>query len=86
MSNTYHFSLQPSETVIFQAAVNIYASFIVAGQATGENQEKKMKEAIAASISMARHVENIIDSDAQISGKERLHLSNTVIEEGDNSL
>ena len=86
MSKTHHFSLQPSETVIFQAAVNIYASYIVAGNVTDENQATKMKEAISASISMARHVENIIESDAQISGKERLHLSNTVIEEGNNSL
>ena len=86
MSNTHHFSLQPSETAIFQAAVNIYTSYIVAGQVTDENQATKMKEAISASISMARHVENVIDSDAQISGKERLHLSNTVIEEGNNIL
>jgi hypothetical protein len=82
MSKTHHFSLQPSETAIFQAAVNIYASYIVVGQVTDENQATKMKEAIAASIFMARHVENVIDSDAQISGKERLHLSNTVRGEG----
>jgi len=82
MSNTYHFSLQPSETVIFQAAANIFASYIVAGQVTSENQEKKMKEAIAASIFMARHVETVIGSDDQISGKARQSLSNTVREEG----
>ncbi|MFC1781668.1 hypothetical protein ACFLZ8_05345 [Planctomycetota bacterium] len=86
MSKTYHFSLQPSETVIFQAAANIYASYILASQVTSENQEKKMKEAIAASISMARHVESVVESDSQISGKARQHLSNTVIEEGKNSL
>ena len=81
MSNTHHFSLQPSETVIFQAATNIYASYIVAGQVTGENQAKKMKEAITASISMARHVESVVGSDAQISGQARQRLSNTVAEE-----
>ena len=86
MSKTHDFSLQPSETIIFQAAAKIYASYIVAGQVTGENQAKKMKEAIVASISLARQVEFIVGSDAQISGKERLHLSNTVIEEGNNSL
>jgi hypothetical protein len=82
MSKTHHFSLQPTETVIFEAAVNIYASYIVAGQVTGENQATKMKEAIAASISMARHVENVIGSDTQISGNERLSLSDSVREEG----
>ena len=81
MSKTHHFSLQPSETVIFQAAANIYASYIVAGQVTGENKEKKMKEAIAASIFMARHVESVVASDAQISGHARQSLSNTVREE-----
>ena len=86
MSNAHHFSLQPSETVIFQAAVKIYASYIVAGQVTGENQATKMKEAISASISMARHVENVIGSDTQISGNERLSLSKTVIEEGNDPL
>jgi hypothetical protein len=81
MSNTHHFSLQPSEIVIFQAAVNIYASYIVAGQVTGENQATKMKEAITASISMARQIENVVGSDTQISGQARQRLSNTVAEE-----
>lgn len=86
MTKTHHFSLQPSETAILQAAVNIYASYIVAGQVTSENQAKKMKEAVADSISMARHVESVIESDSQISGKERQRLSNTVIEEGSHPL
>ena len=81
MSKTNYFNLQPSETAILQAAVNIYTSYIVIGQVTGENQAKKMKEAIAASISMARHVERIVESDAQISGQARQRLSNTVREE-----
>jgi hypothetical protein len=86
MSKTHNFSLQPSETIIFQAAVNIYTSYIVAGQVTCENKAKKMKEAISDSISMARHVENVIGSDAQISGNERLSLSDTVREEGNRTL
>jgi hypothetical protein len=40
MTKTQHFSLQPSESIIFQAATNIYASYIVAGQVTGENQAR----------------------------------------------
>jgi hypothetical protein len=81
MSKTHDFSLQPSETIIFQVAAKIYASYIVTGQVTDDNQATKMKEAISASISMARHVENVIGSDTRISGKERQHLSNTVAEE-----
>jgi len=81
MPKTQHFSLQPSETIIFNAAASIYASYIVAGQVNDENQATKMEEAIEASISMARHVENIVGSDAQISGQARRRLSNTVREE-----
>jgi len=81
MSKTHDFSLQPSESIIFQAAAKIYASYIVAGHVTDDNQAKKMKEAITASISLARQVESIVGSDAQISGLARQHLSNTVAEE-----
>jgi len=81
MTKTYDFSLQPSETIIFNAATKIYASYIVAGQVNDENQAIKMEEAVEASISMARHVENIVGSDAQISGQARRRLSNTVREE-----
>jgi len=38
-------------------------------------------EAITASISMARQVESVVGSDAQISGHARQRLSNTVAEE-----
>jgi hypothetical protein len=81
MTKTHHFSLQPSESIIFQAATNIYASYIIAGQVTGENQPEKTKEAITASISMARQIENVVGSDTQISGQARQRLSNTVAEE-----
>ena len=68
MPKTRYFSLQPSETAIFQAAANIFASYIAAGQVTDENQAEMMKKAIAASISMAQYVEDIIISDNEMSG------------------
>ena len=68
MSKTRYFSLQPSETAIFQAAANIFASYIAAGQVTAENQAEMMKKAIAASISMAQYVEDVIISDNEMSG------------------
>ena len=69
MSKTHYFSLQPSETAIFQAATNIFASYIAAGQVTAENQAEMMKKAIAASISMAQYVEDVIISDNEMSSK-----------------
>ncbi len=68
MPKTHYFSLQPSETAIFQAAANIFASYIAAGQVTGENQAEMMKKAISASISMAQYVEDVIISDKEMSG------------------
>ena len=68
MSKTHYFSLQPSETAIFQAAANIFASYIAAGQVTDENQAEMMKKAIAASISMAHYVEEVVISDKEMSG------------------
>ena len=68
MPKTRYFSLQPSETAIFQAAANIFASYIAAGQVTDENQAEMMKKAIAASISMAQYVEDVIISDNEMSG------------------
>ena len=67
MSKTHYFSLQPSETAIFQAAANIFASYIAAGQVTGENQAEMMKKAIAASISMANYIEEVVISDNELS-------------------
>ena len=67
MSKTHHFNLQPSETVIFQAAANIFASYIAAGQVTDENQAEMMEKAIAASISMAHHVDEVVISDKEMS-------------------
>ena len=67
MSKTHYFSLRPSETAIFQAAANIFASYIAAGQVTDENQAEMMEKAIAASISMAHHVDEVVVSDKEMS-------------------
>ncbi len=67
MSKTHYFSLQPSEIAIFQAAANIFASYIAARRVTAKNQAEMMKKAIAASISMAHYVEDVIESDDEMS-------------------
>ena len=66
MSKTQYFNLQPSETAIFQAAANIYASYVQTGQVTSENNAEIMKKAIGASISIARTVEKIVQSDEEM--------------------
>ncbi len=66
MSKTNYFSLQPSETAIFQAAANIYASYVQTGQVTSENSAEIMKKSIGASISIARHVEKVVQSDEEM--------------------
>jgi len=66
MSKTQYFNLQPSETAIFQAAANIYAGYVQTGQVTSENSAEVMKKAIGASISIARTVEKIVQSDEEM--------------------
>ncbi len=68
MSKTHYFSLQPSENAIFQAAANIYASFIAADKVTPENEADMMKKAISASVAIAHRVEKIVQSDDELSG------------------
>lgn len=66
MPETHYFSLQPSELAIFQAAANIYAGYVAAGQVTAENDDAMMKKAIEAAISIADQVEEIIQSDNEM--------------------
>ena len=66
MSKAQYFNLQPNEIVIFQAAANIYSGYVQSGQVTSENSTEIMKKAIGASISIARTVEKIVQSDGEI--------------------
>lgn len=68
MSKKHFFSLQPSEAAIFQAAANVYASYVAARQVTDDNEADMMRKAIGVSVSMARHVEKIVQSDTEITG------------------
>ena len=67
MSKKQYFSLQPSETAIFQAAANIYAGYVQSGQVTAENSGEMMKKSIEASVLLARHVEKVVQSDEEVS-------------------
>jgi len=65
MQKKYYASLQHSESVIFQAAANIFASFLAAGKVTDDNENEIMKKAITISIKMADHVDSIVKSDGE---------------------
>ena len=66
MPESYSFTLQPSETAIFRAAAGIFASYVTAGAVTQENEKEMMKKAIGVSISLARTVERLIQSDDEL--------------------
>ena len=66
MPDTHYFSLQPSELAIFRAAANIYAGYISASQVSADNEDDMMKKAIAAAISIAEQIEEIIQSDNEM--------------------
>jgi len=69
---SHYFSLQPSEKAIFQSAANIYAAYVASNQVNNDNQAKLMKKSINAAIAMAKNVENIIQSDEEMSADPSL--------------
>ncbi|MCK5565418.1 MAG: hypothetical protein KAJ07_09245 [Planctomycetes bacterium] len=69
---SHYLSLQPSEKAIFQAAANIYAAYIASNQVNNDNQAKLMKKSINAAIAIAKNVENIIQSDEEMSADPSL--------------
>jgi hypothetical protein len=72
MPDTHYFHLQPSETAIFRAAANIYASYIAASQVTKDNEAEMMKKAISAAITIARYVEKVIQSDEELAPNKKI--------------
>jgi len=65
-----YFSLQPTEAAIAHMASRIFSSFIAAGKVTEQNENELMDRSIALAMSMARKVDNLIDSDSE-SGEEK---------------
>ena len=66
MAKSHYFSLQPSEMAIFQAAANIYASYVATVQVTPENEVQLMKKAIQSAMAIARYVEEHVQSDDEM--------------------
>ncbi len=60
----YYMSLQPSEMAVFRAASEIFAAYVASGQVASEDARKQfMRQAISDAISLATHVEKLIQSD-----------------------
>ncbi|MGD9032000.1 MAG: hypothetical protein PVJ69_08525 [Desulfobacteraceae bacterium] len=67
MKEKYHATLQPSETAIFQAAANIFGSYVASGKVTDENENEMILKAIKTSITICTIVDKNVRSDEEIS-------------------
>jgi hypothetical protein len=67
MKEKYHATLQPSETAIFRAAANIFASYVASGKVTDENENEMILKAIKTSITICDIVDKNVRSDEEIS-------------------
>ena len=61
-----HITLQHSESVIVQAAAQIYAAYIASGRVTEEGNTHYMKQAILEAIAIARGVDEAVISDGEM--------------------
>ena len=62
----HYFSLQPSETAVFEAASRIYAAYIASGAKNEENQRDLMRLSIKEAITIGLAVEDKIQSDNEL--------------------
>jgi hypothetical protein len=70
MTQQVHLKLHDSERAVLRSACEIYASYVAAGMVRpGEDSEREfMERAIQTAISMARRVDKLIQSDAELPG------------------
>ena len=61
-----HLTLQHSESVIVQAAAQIYAAYIATGRVSEEGTKMWMKQSIREAIMIARGVDDVIISDVEM--------------------
>ena len=72
MSEGYYLHLQPSETAVFGAAANIFASYVETNQVTEDNEVAMMKKAVGTAISIARLVEKVVQSDDELAAEHKI--------------
>jgi hypothetical protein len=61
-----HLKLQHSESVVVQAAAQIYAAYITAGRVPEGDESKWMERSIREAIRMARATDAAVISDEEI--------------------
>ena len=66
-----HFKLQHSESVIVQAAAQIYAAYITSGRVTDGDEAIWMQRSIKEAVMIGEATDNTIISDDEIDSSER---------------
>lgn len=61
-----HLTLQHSESVVVQAAAQIYAAYIASGRVSEEGTTMWMKQAIREALMIARGVDDAVISDGEM--------------------
>jgi hypothetical protein len=64
-----HANLQPSEAAILNAAAQIYASHVIAGRVTPENELELIENAVTLAIRLAQRVDARVDSAEELDQK-----------------
>jgi len=65
MKEQDYFRLQSSETTIALVAAQILSSYISAGKVTDQNESNMLDKSISLAISLARKVEDLVESDSE---------------------
>jgi hypothetical protein len=65
-----HLKLQPSESVVIQAAAQIYAAYIAAGRVEQGQEPQWMQRSIQEAMMIAQATDDAIISDEEIDASE----------------
>ena len=66
-----HFRLQSSESVVTQAASQIYAAYISSGRVKEGEESRWMERSIKEAVMIAQATDDLIISDEEIDASER---------------
>ena len=61
-----HFKLQHSESVIVQAAAQIYAAYIASGRVAEGDEARWMKRSIKEAIRIAQTIDEAVQADREV--------------------
>lgn len=65
MKEQFYFKLQPSESTIASIAAQLLSAYISAGKVNDQNENELVDKSISLAISLARKVEDLVDSDSE---------------------